>query len=39
MEERVSQKALFEKRLKDIVDKFDGFDELKKLSVYCIFIG
>jgi len=34
MEERVSQKAIFEKKLEDIVDKFDGFDELKKPLTY-----
>ena len=34
MEERVSQKAIFKKKLEDIVDKFDGFDELKKPLTY-----
>jgi len=34
IEERVSQKAIFEKKLEDIVDKFDGFDELKKPLTY-----
>jgi transposase len=34
MEKRVSQKAIFEKKLEDIVDKFDGFDELKKPLTY-----
>jgi len=34
MEERVSQKAIFDKKLEDIVEKFDGFDELKKPLTY-----
>lgn len=34
MEERVFQKAIFEKNLEDIVHKFAGFDELKKPVTY-----
>ncbi|MBW2632243.1 MAG: IS66 family transposase [Deltaproteobacteria bacterium] len=34
MEKRVSQKAIFEKKLEDIVDKFDGFNELAKPLTY-----
>ncbi|MDF1558011.1 MAG: transposase, partial [ANME-2 cluster archaeon] len=34
MDERVSQKALFEKELEDIVCKFDGFEDLKKPMTY-----
>jgi hypothetical protein len=38
MEERVSQKAIFEKKLEEIVDKFDDFDELEK-PLTCIKNG
>ena len=34
MEERVSQKAIFEKNLEEILDKLDGGDELKKPMTY-----
>jgi len=34
MDERISQKAVFEAELEDIVQRFDGFNELKKPLTY-----